>query len=56
MGNVVSEWELVMDAFRKGNQMRLKEVEDQRRRYQDVYGATGEKSSCEEILEIFKSG
>jgi rhodanese-related sulfurtransferase len=56
MGNTVNEWDLVMDAFREGNQMRLKELAEKRGRYQKVFGATGEKSTCEEIQEIFKSG
>jgi len=56
MGNTVSEWDKVMDAFRKGNQMRLKELAEKRGRYQAVFGATGERSTCEKILEIFKSG
>ena len=53
---VESEWDNVMDAFRKGNAMRLKELAEKRKRYQNIFGATGEKSTCEEILEIFKSG
>jgi rhodanese-related sulfurtransferase len=56
MGNVVSEWDLVMDAYRKGNAKRLLWVEEKRKRYQAVYDSKGEKKTCEEILEIFKSG
>ena len=56
MQKIVSEWDLVMDAFRKGNQLRIKEVAEKKVRYKDVYEASGEKSTCEEILEIFKSG
>ena len=53
---VKSEWDRVMDAFRKGNAMRLSELKERKGRYQDIFGAKGEKSTCEEILEIFKSG
>ena len=51
-----SEWDLVMDAYRKGNQMRLKELAEKRKNYQSVFGSKGDKSTCEEIQEIFKSG
>ena len=53
---VESEWSNVMDAYRKGNQMRLVWLKEKRKRYQDVWEATGEKKTCEEISEIFKSG
>jgi rhodanese-related sulfurtransferase len=53
---VESEWDLVMDAYRKGNAKRLLWVEEKRSRYQTVFGSKGEKKTCEEILEIFKSG
>ena len=51
-----SEWDNVMEAYRKGNAMRLKEVKEAKERYQEAFGATGEKFTCEELLEIFKSG
>ena len=50
------EWDLVMDAFRKGNQMRLKELAEKREKYQAVFDSKGDKLTCDEILEIFKSG
>jgi rhodanese-related sulfurtransferase len=50
------EWDKVMDAYRKGNQMRLKELEEKRGRYQAVFDSKGEKKTCEEIQKIFKSG
>jgi len=53
---VESEWDLVMDAYRKGNAKRLLWVEEKRSRYQTVFGSKGEQKTCEEILEIFKSG
>jgi len=53
---IESEWNLVMDAYRKGNEMRLAEIEEKRKRYQSVYGSVGDKKTCEEIKEIFKSG
>ena len=53
---VESEWSNVMDAYRKGNALRLKELEEKRSRYQSVYGSKGDKKTCEEIKEIFKSG
>ena len=57
MSKVVnSEWDLVMEAYRKGNAKRLLWVEEKRKRYQAVYDSKGEKKTCEEILEIFKSG
>jgi rhodanese-related sulfurtransferase len=57
MSNVIdADWDSVMDAFRKGNQMRLAWVKEKRKRYQNIWEATGEKKTCEEILEIFKSG
>ena len=56
MGNVVSEWDLVMDAYRKGNAKRLEWVEAKKKRYQDVFGSKGDKKTCDEILEIFKAG
>ena len=51
-----SEWDNVMEAYRKGNAMRLKEVKEAKERYQEAFGATGEKFTCEELLEIFKFG
>ena len=57
MSNVIeSEWSNVMDAYRKGNEMRLAWIKEKRKRYSDVWKATGERSTCEEILEIFKAG
>ena len=50
------EWDKVMDAYRKGNQMRLKELAEKRGRYQAVFDSKGDKLTCDEILEIFKSG
>ena len=50
------EWDKVMQAYRKGNAMRVTELKEKKVRYQDIFGASGEKSTCEEILEIFKSG
>jgi rhodanese-related sulfurtransferase len=52
---IESEWKSVMDAYRKGNAMRLAEVAEKRKRYEDVWNATGERSTCDEIKEIFKS-
>ena len=56
MEQVESEWDRVMAAARKGNEMRLDELAEKRKRYKDIFGATGERSTCEEILKIFKSG
>ena len=56
MEQVESEWDRVMVAYRKGNAMRLAELEKKRANYQSVFGSKGEKKTCEEILEIFKSG
>ena len=57
MSNVIdAEWDSVMDAFRTGNAMRIEEVKQKREHYKEVFGATGKKSTCEEIQEIFKSG
>lgn len=53
---VESDWDLVMDAYRKGNAKRLEWVKEKRKRYEDVFGAKGEKFTCEEIQEIFKAG
>ena len=51
-----AEWDSVMDAYRKGNQMRLAWLKEKRKKYDDVFASKGEKKTCEEILEIFKSG
>ena len=51
-----TEWDSVMAAYRKGNQMRLKWVKEKKDRYQNVFGSNGEKLTCDGILEIFKSG
>ena len=56
MEQVESEWDRVMAAARKGNEMRLDELAEKRKRYKDIFGATGERSTCKEILKIFKSG
>ena len=53
---VESDWDLVMDAYRKGNTMRLAWLKEKRKRYDDVFASAGEKSTCEEIQKIFKSG
>jgi rhodanese-related sulfurtransferase len=53
---IESEWDLVMDAYRKGNAKRLAWVEEKRKRYQAVFDSKGEKKTCEEIQKIFKSG
>ena len=53
---IESDWDLVMDAYRKGNASRLEWVKEKRKRYQDVWKAKGEKYTCEELQEIFKSG
>ena len=53
---IESEWPRIMDAYRKGNAMRLAELEKKRASYQTVFGSLGEKKTCDEILEIFKSG
>ena len=50
---IESEWPRVMDAYRKGNAMRLAELEKKRASYQSVFGSKGEKKTCDEILEIF---
>jgi rhodanese-related sulfurtransferase len=53
---IESEWPRVMDAYRKGNELRLAELKKKRDSYQSVFGSKGEKKTCDEILEIFKSG
>jgi len=53
---IESEWPRIMDAYRKGNALRLAELEEKRKNYQSVFGSMGDKSTCEEIKEIFKSG
>ena len=37
MSKVISEWDLVMQAYHKGNAMRLEEVKAARNRYGQVY-------------------
>jgi len=56
MNKQETEWDRVMRAYRKGNAMRLKEVKAARERHAAVYDSKGEKSTCEEIQEIFKAG
>ena len=53
---VESEWNRVMEAYRKGNAMRLAELEEKRKRYHSVWDSRGDKKTCDEIQEIFKSG
>ena len=56
MSKIESEWDRVMQAYHKGNAMRLKELKAQKERYGQVFTSNGEKSTCDEIQEIFKAG
>jgi len=52
-----SEWDKVMQAYHKGNAMRLEEVKAQKERYGQIYATdNGIKMTCTEIQKIFKEG
>ena len=53
---IENDWDAVMAAYRKGNAMRLSWLKEKEERYQDAFSGTGEETTCEEILKIFKSG
>jgi rhodanese-related sulfurtransferase len=53
---IKSDWDQVMNAYRVGTVGRVRQNAERNVRYQEVFGSKGEKTTCEEILKIFKAG
>jgi|TARA_B110001454_G_C12476398_1_gene332476 rhodanese-related sulfurtransferase len=50
------DWDKVMQAYYKQTARRMKEDVEKQKTMQQIFGSLGDKMTCDEIQEIFRSG
>jgi len=52
----IGDWDKVMQAYYKQTARRMKEDVEKQKTMQQIFGSLGDKMTCDEIQEIFRSG